>query len=299
MGFPKAGTSQLFKILTTHPHGRPIFKRKEFCIDHGHFLDYTDHSLRMVNNSTIWDLKLKLWRYHRHSYKRRQNATVDDPDAVTVNACLQPHEMEYHAAYSPLPPTSKFFLIFRDPADWLWASWNFWMDKNMDLAKPVDHDWANGDVHYRSPELFHELILSQGKLRSAGLRFATMREQTITTGRRLIHVVGKRSILFLRNEDLRPQTIVSSGTLRSIAEFSGLEESLFDQSTLSSRTNCNSNKGFEQSCNTTVSAAYSITEGREMLHATRELIYIQFHEECKVWAEEFGVVYDDCLNAVP
>jgi hypothetical protein len=43
---------------------------------------------------------------------------------------------------------------------------------------------------------------------------------------------------------------------------------------------------------------YVITHHRPMLEATRRLMDIQLWEECKVWAEVFGIVYRDCLGAV-
>ena len=76
LGFPKAGTSQLFQLLSTHPHAAPLFKRKEFCIDHGHFLDYTDlsqYNNLVDQNDTLFKLQRKLWRYHKHALAKRSS----------------------------------------------------------------------------------------------------------------------------------------------------------------------------------------------------------------------------------
>jgi hypothetical protein len=319
MGFPKTGTSHLYKILASHTRAVPIFKRKEFCMDHGHFMDYVGGRPQQITPAALTDLQKKLWRYHRNVHVKRQNATltaaaVSTKKVVSINACLQPSEVEYHAAYVPLPQDAKFIFMFRDPADWLWASWNFWIDKAMDLPRPLpqQHDWASPGVHYRSPELFHELILSQGKLKSAGNRFQTMREMTVLDPRRIMYLVGKQNVLFLKNEDLQPHRIQkeveggSGGFLHKLAEFTGLEESQFNDTVLVSRSNCNNQKGYEETCNdttiasssSTTGAAYEITHRRGMLDRTRHLIYLQFHEECNVWTEEFGIVYRDCLDAL-
>jgi hypothetical protein len=354
LGFPKAGTSHLYRILVTHPDTAPLFKRKEFCVDHGHFLDYTGSKRKrqppryqqqqqqqhdqsspdQVTNTTLSRLQHKLWKYHKHVYKKRQNITEElrrDHGATTtrtllINACLQPEELDYHAAYTPFPAKAKFIILFRDPADWLWATWNFWFDRALDMPRPRNHDWASPGVHYRSPELFHELILSDETVKPAATRFAGMRQETVHTPRRIQVMVGKDNVLCLKNEDMRPEQIRRSkggpaventlhrqedaSFLDQLARFTGLNQSKFDTTVMSSASNCNSQKGFGKVCNISTSGgssvgeggagqAYEITHHRPMLQATRHLIYLQFHEECKLWALEFGIFYHDCLNAVP
>lgn len=311
VGFPKAGTSHLYKLLVSNSGTQPVFKRKEFCIDHNFFLDYTLPRY-LENPSTLKELHEKLFRYHKQLLKKRTER-VEGPSGypLLVNVCLQPEELDYHAAYAPMPPSSKFLLLFRDPADWLWASWNFWIDKNLDNHPPLEHDWASTGIHYRSPELFHELILSQEATRTSGKRFRSMREQTVHVPRRLIHLLGKERLLFIKNEDMTdtPFPLNSNGVdtfLHRLSEFTGLSQELFDTSVAHGRTNCNAQKGFQNLCNATSSngvtggsSGYEITQFRPMLEETRQLIYIQFWEECKIWAEEFDVVYEACLQAIP
>lgn len=304
LGFPKAGTSQLYKLLVSHSQTDSVFKRKEFCMDHNHFLDYTlpQHA---DDDNALRDLRKKLFQYHKQILKRRTIVAKDQsPRPFLVNACLQPQEVEYHMAYTPMPEASKFFLLFRDPADWLWASWNFWVDKNLDHRPPIDHDWASVGVHYRSPELFHELILSREATKSAAKRFRTMREQTVHVPRRLLHLLGKESLLFLKSEDMKASHGRLPQFLKELSDFTGLAVSQFDSNVAHGQTNCNAQKGYKNLCNATISAeshssGYEITRHRPMLEETRQLIYIQFYEECKVWAEEFGVIYPDCLRVVP
>eukprot|EP00934_Nitzschia_sp_Nitz4_P006606 Nitzschia sp. Nitz4//scaffold22_size323478//62989//64377//NITZ4_000509-RA/size323478-processed-gene-0.389-mRNA-1//1//CDS//3329542941//6596//frame0 len=306
-GFPKAGTSHLYKLLLSHENTAPVFSRKEFCMNHYGFLDYTQPR-HAENPQTMNELQKALFRYHKQLLNLRTDPTLtSQPRDLFINACLQTKELEYHLAYAPIPTTAKFFLLFRDPADWLWASWNFWIDKNLDVNPPVDHDWATVGIHYRSPELFHEFILSQELTATAGRRFRSMREQTVHTPRRLQHTVGKERILFIKSEDMEPQHV--SGILRKISDFTGLSVTGFNETITQGRTNCNAQKGFQNLCKdkkpTTsstgakISSAYEITHNRPMLEATRQLIYIQFWEECNIWAEEFGVVYPECLQAVP
>ena len=297
LGFPKAGTSQLFNLLVSHPDAEPVFKRKEYCMDHGHFLDYTLPQ-HLSNPNALRDLRKNLFGYHNYMLRRRSEPF--HKSVQFVNACLQPREMEYHLSYTPIPETSKFLLLFRDPADWLWASWNFWMDKNLDDRRPVDHDWATLGVHYRSPELFHELILSRESTKSAAKRFRTMRENTVHVPRRLIHLVGKDRLLFLKSEEMK----ASSGSLPQfldlLGKFTGLFVSGFNATVAHGHTNCNAQKGFRSLCASAgkTPSGYPITHDRPMLEETRKLIYIQFWEECKIWKREFGIIYQECIDAL-
>lgn len=304
LGFPKAATSQLYKLLVSHPHTEPVFQRKEFCMDHGHFLDYTLPQ-HLENPKALRELNKSLFHYHKHLLRKRtdQDLVMRMPQVgrpLLVNACLQPQEVGYHMAYTPMPDSSKFFVLFRDPADWLWSSWNFWIDKNLDFRPPIDHDWASVGVHYRSPELFHELILSQESAMSAARRFRTMREQTVHVPRRLLYLVGRDRLFFLKSEDMKASNGRLPQFLQQLSDFTGLSLDDFDSTVAHGQTNCNAQKGFQNLCNSTStsSTGYAITHHRPMLEETRQLIYIQFLEECKVWAEEFGVIYKDCLDAV-
>lgn len=296
LGFPKAGTSQLFKLLVSHPDAEPVFKRKEFCMDHGHFLDYTAPQ-NFGKPAALRALRKNLFGYHKYMLKKRSENPSES--SKLVNACLQPREVEYHHFYTPIPESSKFIVIFRDPADWLWASWNFWVDKNLDNRPPVDHDWATFGLQYRSPELFHELILSQEAIKSAGKRFRTMREQTVKVPRRLVHLLGSENILFLKSENMKASNGQLNHFLSRLGDFTGLPAAKFNDTVARGRTNCNAKKGFGNECdsgNSTSSTGYPITHFRPLLEETRKLIYIQFFEECKVWQREFGIVYQDCLD---
>lgn len=330
VGFPKAGTSQLYNLLVSHPQVDPVFKRKEYCMDHGHFLDYTLPQ-HLTNPNTLLALRKQLFGYHKYMLtKRTQSNDVDNNNNKSiqyVNACLEPREIEYHLSYTQMPKSSKFLFLFRDPADWLWASWNFWRDKQLDLRPAIDHDWATRGVHYRSPELFHELILSRELLTTAGQRFRKMREMTVHIPRRLIHILGKEEqkggrdrILFLRSEDMRATNGKIPDFLERLGTFTGLSIDDFNRTVAYGETNCNAQKGANHLClvgtteqeeqeggrnvstsSTTITnkkMGYPITHFRPMLEETRKFIYLQFWEECKIWKIEFGIVYQDCLDVL-
>ncbi len=107
LGFPKAGTSQLYKLLVSHPNVEPVFKRKEYCIDHGHFLDYTLPQ-NLANPKVLRDLNKNLFQYHKRLFKQRTDHDQDEGRnqnlhrQLLVNACLQPQEVEYSPDILPL-----------------------------------------------------------------------------------------------------------------------------------------------------------------------------------------------------
>lgn len=89
------------------------------------------------------------------------------------------------------------------------------------------------------------------------------------------------------------------GFLDRVSNFIGMDRSDLEVGeTLTTISNCNTNKGSKATCGNTTSQRYEISGGRNMLAATRELIYILFAEECKIWNEEFRISYPACLNAL-
>ena len=111
--------------------------------------------------------------------------------------------------------------------------------------------------------------------------------------------VGKENVLLLKSEDMQPQVVnATGGFLDKLSAFTGLDRSLYTNKYLFRISNCNSQKGADSNCGTKTSSAYEIAGNREMLPETRELIYLYFWEECKIWASEFGVDYPACVNVL-
>jgi hypothetical protein len=164
---------------------------------------------------------------------------------------------------------------------------------------PEEYGWADAGVEYRSPELFHELVASGTKTKWGVYSHEYYHTFTIRSPRKLLAMFGRDHVLFLRNEDMLPDVVDKEfGVLDQLSNFTGLDRSEFDPRSYSSIMNCNDKKGMDSVCGQTRSASYVSTGGREMLPETRTLIYMHFWEECKIWAQEFGVVYPDCLNVM-
>jgi hypothetical protein len=223
---------------------------------------------------------------------------------LTVNGCLNLHDTWLHLHYLH-PADAKYFILLRDPADWLWAGWNFWVDDALDgrsgqvAGADAKKLWASANTEYRSPELFHELIVSGHATKSGARLLDTLRRQTVTAGRRLVALAGQEQVLFLKNEDMLPEHIdETGGLLDQIANFTGLARSKFKGPGLHTMLNCNDNKGFQSKCGSSSRGSYEIAGHRKMLEKTRAFIYLHYQEECQIWSKEFGVSYPDCVNVL-
>jgi hypothetical protein len=116
--------------------------------------------------------------------------------------------------------------------------------------------------------------------------------------REMIAAFGKDNILFAKSEDMLPGVVQTSGFLEKLGSFVNIKAVGFPKSEWSTFHNCNANPGKDEDCSNKT-LAYPIAGGREMLPATRKLIYMHFREECMILAKEFGVEYPRCLSALP
>jgi len=290
VGFPKAGTSHLYKILSNRVDTKPFHPtNKEFC----------SHASQGKSKQEIEE---KLFHWHQKIYETNnsniQVNKTNNAKLVTINGCISIDDAIIRHQY--LKPTNqKFIVLFRDPADWMWATWNFWTDRNIDQELGLPGMWTNPKTNYRSPELFHEIFLAgPTKLVQFSNRLGPFQRLSRKGVQRLQRVVGEENVLTMKSEDMKPDVVnKTGGFLDKLSNFTGLDRSLYGDD-ISRISNCNSKKGAGKSCGNTASSAYKITGGREMLPETRELIYIYFWEECKIWARDFGIEYAACVDVI-
>ena len=291
VGFAKAGTSHLYRLLTGHSHIEPAaIGNKEFCVENIRVeRDAQTQESRIVFLNDE-ELIPKLYQYRTELHTTRQS--MPSTTKLVVNGCIGgSDQVELNYRYIPTT-SSKFIVMFRDPADWVWAAWNFWSNSRFDDHDTEDH-WTNSTVHYRSPGYFHEIILSMGKLPAFNDLFSRIKFAT-HDGLRLIELVGLSNILFLPNEDLQPGTIVSRGTLEKLATFLSIDSDDFGQETFQ-RTNCNSHKGSFGPCPSVSNVgSYEISGKDGMLPKTRVHIYSFFQCACTLWYDKFGIDYPVC-----
>lgn len=245
-----------------------------------------------------------LFRYHSDIEtltKRARNLSFRD-DIMTVNGCVNPLELRWHVNYVQ-PVGAKYIVLLRDPADLFWSAFNFWHDNNLDRTQLPPGSWTDRTSDYRSPELFHELLLSEGKLLGSDIHANTDIYRYIELATKgVVEIVGRSNVLFVRSEDMKPSKYRKTQVLEKIANFTGLNLKHF-AAHMDERTNCGNsifNRGPANTCNDKDDVhregIYEVSGNRPMLVKSRILVYQKMKEVCEQWRAEYGVEYERCLN---
>uniref|UniRef100_A0A8J9SBQ8 Sulfotransferase domain-containing protein n=1 Tax=Phaeodactylum tricornutum TaxID=2850 RepID=A0A8J9SBQ8_PHATR len=299
VGFPKAGTTQLYNILVSHSEAEAFNKRdKEFCFaGNESSLSRNNNWEDFVPGSRPTTMQIELQEALHTALQKHRNLRTSS-QKKTVNGCLSQRIVSVVYDYFNQPSNKKFIIALRDPADWLWAVYNFWALPDIDTVVPRP-DWAAPEQHYRSPEMFHDLVASSHEMLFFEKMLGSRGKHAMDYVWQFEAMAGRENILYIRNEDLLPGVVARpGGVLDQLAAFTGLDRKGFDSQTFGEISNCNDQKGFVKKCGTAKSNAYEITGGRSMLPETRTLIYLLYHEECKLWSQRYDVVYEDCLNVL-
>ena len=287
VGYPKAGTSHLYRILLGHSRTEGANEKKEFCVHdfvkNSETIDCDDSSSSENGNQST----LHAYRTVLHRKRAALNGTQ-----LTVNGCLLGSE-EVRLNYRYIPARGeKFIIMLRDPADWVWAMFNYWAIENMDaqyafgmLTIPM--------IHYRSSTLFHEIISSNGAMSVFHGLFEPIRKATYDSIE-MINLVGRQNLLFLKSEDLLPSRIHSLGTLSRLSTFLSIDIQQFGNESYE-MTNCNNEKGTEIVCtHSDVVGSYDTSRGVILSENTRKMIFSFCQNACILWREKLDVDYPNC-----
>ncbi|KAG7371314.1 sulfotransferase family protein [Nitzschia inconspicua] len=316
-GLQKAGTSHLYKILTSHENMtgfHPKIKEFHFGIPHL-WMDISNLLLEPQQRNGRNITKSEQMATIQQFFFRSTNATAHIPlsaeldskhanskHLMTVNGFLDTVTVMMMRQY--LQKThdinNKVILILRDPADWLWASYNFWThSKHHDLLKAARADWAESPRQYRSPELFHEMLLAgSDRFGPTAELIGKFRDRISNLFTRVIAAACRDSpsqVLVIKAEDMTPDRINTSQLMQRLADFLGVSLDGFDSSILNSFSNCGNKRGVDAKCSK-ASSAYAVAGNRSMMEESRDLVYLYFAEECWLWAKEFDIVYERCLE---
>lgn len=285
--------------MAGHQDAHPLNKRtKEWCLDNNWKLDYS----KDVHDT---DIRKMLFRYHSdiESLTKRAQKESGREDIVTINGCVNPRELRWHIDYVR-PEGVKFIILLRDPADLLWSAFNFWHNNDLDRSQLLPGAWTDGASDYRSPELFHELVLAEKKLLGSNIIYTSTDMYTYidfaTKG--VVEMVGRSNVLFLKSEDMKPALFRKTKILEKIANFTGLDRQRFGDH-LDELTNCGDsavNRGPAAPCHDETDAhkegVYEVSGSKPMLTQSRALIYRKMKKVCEHWSKEYGVEYERCLN---
>ena len=105
-GFRKLAHRILYRIIASHPEVERFAAVKEFCLPRNASLEV-------------------MFTYSKRLARDRGNARK------TLNGCFRSPEVSRWWLYLRQPQTKVIF-IFRDPAAWLWAAFNFWFIDGFD-----------------------------------------------------------------------------------------------------------------------------------------------------------------------
>ena len=265
----------MYDLLVKHPDVVSYHPKKEYCLRHeGDWNEFDAQDVSEEWTKQKQEVQELLARSHREHHLMHQKET-----RLTINGCVD--EMEVDVNYRYVRPDKPVKIIFslRDPADLLWSAYNYFPLR--------DHDSqffrARDPTKYRTPSHFHDSIAS-GNLTKLGSGFFTWKRLlTVTAPRRLIKMVGRENVIFVKNEDMHPDVVgKKGGVLDHLSTELGISREGFGNVFVSNSTN---------------TGAYRASSNHRFMYPeTRQLIYLQFLEECKVWATEFGIEYPDCLN---
>jgi hypothetical protein len=260
LGFPKCGTSALYNLFELHPSILGTV-RKEYCIH-----------LNMV------------------TYLKGLPPPKKLHGKVLVSGCVFFSTIpQIFQVLKPKP--IKSFLIVRDYAERAWAAYNFWCDRRIDFK--CTGTWTTQD-HYRSPEMFHEIILAQQRNITLNLWLPTLLQEAPRYYRDKIHQYTQ----YIESQDLH---VIESNQLetspdivwKGIAEF--LNHSLIPSTAshpqmqvfTSRRYNTQEHKGGSKFVPSRdyQSQRYAISGNRSMLPRTREILTEHWRPDC-LWLKE-------------
>ena len=250
LGFAKCGTSHLHSLIKSHPMVQQAGRTKETCF-HGGIVGQLNR------------------KSPAHPYS--VNSCLKRFDQLRTHRCLWPR-----LTFKP-----KYIFSLRPPADYLWARYNFWT-VDLDVRWHSPGRWTNLE-NYRSPEMFHELVLAGDKIRldsrptmphyAAGIVRPWILELEKTQA-----AVGMANLLIINIDEIQTDQ-TDPGFQKRLCEFLGLSLDL----TLSNiRTNSGaylrgrgaSNAGIQSN------GRYEVSGWRPMLNATRVLINTREKQAC-------------------
>lgn len=269
-GVKKCGTSALFQLLAGHQSTLPTVS-KEFCPHPRDMLSYLNRLPRL---------------------EQAQNKTI-------VSGCL--FEDDVIRAYSALEAFDlKVILVVRDFAERAWAAYNFWCEPGLDQPCRKQYSWTN-DQHYRSPEMFHELVRAQQvqpdiRLWMPGLLTgAPTHYKDVVT--KWTNTFGDANVLVISQHDLEADI---ASVWPKIAEFTGLDLNHVALEKWSSRRyNTQDNKGdksFKQATKY-VPSVYPISGNRPMLNETRAILSEAWREDCLWLKTKYGLEFSACPSS--
>ena len=311
-GFPKCGTSYLYAVIASHP--QVLACKKEVEPRTGLQIHYEDavffyaQNIQKVDYTDV-DLKVVKLACHRSFQGRNETITECNRLLAPSKRKLQNPKVLLLAHIQFLGnkfllqrwgPSVRIIFLVRDPADYWWAAYNFWRIPGLDPEPFYRGQWTDPAKDFRSPELFHQMLLADGRI--AGYRVG---EMSMTGGRWFFQVsdVQRKCAkhLVLRSEDFLDAEH-SGNAVDKVGQFAGLDVAGFSSKVLSSKANTQfhvTNRGIPQlaSREQGQEGIYEVSGFRPMLCESRLLIYQKWQPLCVNLTLQYNINYSGCLMA--
>lgn len=269
-GFPKCGTSALFALVSSHPdavgtHG------KEHCM----FFNETAAFLEgLPSMEALGGKRL-------------------------VSGCIAlEHNEAMFELLQPRMPV-QVILTVRDYADMAWASFNFWCVKWLDRNCSSSNGWWTLPEHYRSPELFHELMVMQKEGAINALRTGNVFNDPLPYTNVIVQyerLVGPDRVLILDSDELQHNP---RSAWRKIAKFTGLSNNhphLHHFETVLYNTHSARGQRSHSKSRAHRHGVYPISGHRPMLASTRALLDTAWMQDCVTLNKQYNLTLRACAG---
>ena len=266
-GFRKAGTSALFKLFSTHQDS--LYVPKEICF----------------NKTQISDPYMQSLEYFG------QKIVNGEMKKFFISGCLFVEKIILEInTFKPI--NQKYILLVRNLPDYLWASYNFWCIRGFDIGCRPGGFWNQmlNPSPYKSPELFHELVI---------LNIKNLSHIKLPNSNILIHGFKKHILKYLeymRSDQLLilpSENISTYESWNRISKFTKMNTHQNWVNFSMVRLNANENPGVDSvsSVHKKMSGRYRFSNFRPLMNTTRELLNNFFEDDCK-WLKKFNITYD-------
>ena len=209
------------------------------------------------------------------------------------SSCMDTVNVDEYDYFNP-QHKQKYLYVLREYSDWYWAIHNFWCLEYLDAnCTNYPNRWLRNTRNaYRSPELFHELLVGTMKGSFSPVKIDFMRFTARPRIEAIVKRVGKERVLILKSEELS-----DSKTWQKISSFTGLNSSHHKLAeVLSVKFNTNENPGHLKKTETRstkrMPGVYKVSGYRPLLNKTRILINELFYNDCMWLKENFNVYYN-------
>lgn len=284
IGIAKCGTSHMYGLIKSHPG--VVAVPKEWC---------------PVTRESPVEIYVQELTQAIEDLRERDRSG----ESLSLNACVNPGQTLLYVDFikrshlgGPRHRPPKYILLVRDPADLLWASFNFWTNPADTVTNPPGY-WTTQENH-RTPEYFHELLLAGGSIIGSYVLtndfFRTYYD--LDSVERLIQEEGAENLLVL---DSRRMEGGSSEFIHDLAAFTGLDPAGFARDVAHHRTNSGFKMVLRGAENVEhepqlLNGVYEVSGMRPMLLKSRHFIYEHAKEFCHYMLERYDVEWTDCLR---